>query len=345
MSRRAVVWFVVFYYISTLVYYTATWIYYGAFQKGHPPYFEFEEFFSAAGFRFAYSFLCTIPIWFIVMRVIYPIRPLLGYLSHLVFLPLFTLSVYHLLAVTKDFFGWMFIWDSRSTVWTMYLIATFYVLQFLLIHGYQYYIAHKQAVKQQAELEKLALKSQVTALKAQLNPHFLHNLFNSINATLPKENEATREMIIALSNLFRYQNLASQKDLVSIQEELEFIKNYLSLVKIRFKDRLQYSIKVPDELMQKQIPPMILQPLVENAINHGISPKLGVGRLSIAIEKAGDRLHFQIGDTGVGMPADTDFWNKGLGLKNTRERLRKLYHTELEVQPNHPEGTLISFNL
>ncbi|WGK63717.1 sensor histidine kinase [Croceiramulus getboli] len=344
-KNKATLWFLLFYCISAILHYTATWIYYGAFQDGHPPYFYLEEFFSAAGCRFFYSFILTIPIAYLITKVIYPKSTQLAYLSHLIFLPLFTLAVYYALAFTKAYFGWVFIWNEAGTVWTIYLIAVFYIIQFVIIHAYQYHQAHRFALKEKAELEKAALQSQVTALKAQLNPHFLHNMFNSINASIPVEQERTREMIIALSDLFRYQNKASQQDLVSLGDEIEFIKNYLDLIKVRLKERLKVRLQVPEELLESKIPPMILQPLVENAITHGISPKVGASDLSIVVQRNNDQLYFEISDSGVGIAPGIDFWNKGLGLKNTQQRLRHLYGTELLVHPNAPSGTRISFTL
>ena len=325
------------------MYYTATWIYYGAFQEGYPPYFDLEEFFASAGCRFLYYFLVTVPIVYVVMKRIFPRSPWMAYASHLFFLPLFTVSVYLMLSATNRHFGWVFMWDETAMVWTLYLIAVFYLLQFLLIHAYQYHQVHQTALKEKAELKEVALQSQITAWKAQLNPHFLHNLFNSINASIPAENERTRELVIALSDLFRYQNTASQKDLVPLRDEIGFIKNYLDLMKVRLKDRLQVQISVDDDLLSSHIPPMILQPLVENAITHGVSPKVGASKVSLMIKRMGDRIKFEITDTGVGIKPDTDFWNKGLGLKNTRERLKHLYHADLRVEPNPPQGTKVSF--
>lgn len=340
---KAIFWFLLFYFVSAILHYTATWIYYGAFQEGYPPYFNAEEFFSAAGCRFLYSLIVTAPIWYIVVKKIYPKNALAAYVSHLIFLPLFTALVYYMLSITKSYFGWVFMWNNTGTVWTIYLIAVFYVVQFLIIHAYQYHHAHKTAIKETAELKQAALQSQVTALKAQLNPHFLHNLFNSINASIPAENEHTREMIIALSDLFRYQNKASQKDLVPLKDEIEFIKIYLDLIKVRLKDRLNIQVSVADELLNSEIPPMILQPLVENAITHGISPKVGASDLSIIIQRVENNLKFEITDTGVGINPNIDFWNKGLGLKNTKQRLKYLYQAELLVEQNVPSGTRISF--
>jgi len=248
-----------------------------------------------------------------------------------------------MLSATNDYFGWVFMWDKSATVWTLYLIAVFYLLQFLLIHAYQYHQIHQTALKEKAELKEVALQSQITAWKAQLNPHFLHNLFNSINASIPAENERTRELVIALSDLFRYQSTASQKDLVLLKDEVAFVTNYLDLMKVRLKDRLQIQISVDDDLLRFSIPPMILQPLIENAITHGVSPKVGASKVSVIVKRMGEHVRFEITDTGVGIKSETDFWNKGLGLKNTKERLKHLYDADLRVEPNPPHGTKVSF--
>lgn len=343
VSPRDLSLFLGFYYLSSLLFYTASWISYGAFEGGHPPYFDLAEYFSAAGFQFLFSLLLTLPVWYLVI-IRYPRMRFRRAVSlHLLILPLFVALVYFLLALVKGFFGWAFAWGGYSTVWTLYIIGLFYLIQFGLIHAYVYHKRYLRDRQENARLREATLQSEIAALKAQLNPHFLHNLFNSINASIPPENERTRELIVQLSDLFRYQHAASQKEWVPIRDEIRFLENYLALHKVRLKERLLYQIEVDPALLDKEIPPMLLQPLVENALTHGIAPKLGPSELKVSIRQKGASLTVEIADTGQGIAPEQDIWHQGLGLTHTRQRLRQLLASELILEPNQPSGLKVSF--
>ncbi|WP_299212829.1 histidine kinase [uncultured Dokdonia sp.] len=343
VSKKDIILFVTFYYVSTLIYYTASWISWGGFKPGHPPYFHFEEFSASGGAQFLISFIVTIPIWYITTIVLgkYTLKTRL--LSHILFLPLYIAICYFSLLWVTKIFGWSMYWGGYKVIWTLYTFMLFYLVQFGFIHAYTYFKRFKNEEKEKAILRETTLKSQITALKAQLNPHFLHNLFNSINATIPPENERTRELIVQLSDLFRYQNYASQNEYVTVKEEIDFIESYLQLMQIRLKERLHFSFDVPKELYNQKIAPMLLQPLVENAINHGIATKIKPSTLIIKIEKVRDQLHYTIEDTGVGITDKEAVFSKGLGLSNTKMRLQKIYNADLKIEDNIPSGTKISF--
>ena len=236
-------------------------------------------------------------------------------------------------------------WGGYSTVWTFYFLMLFYLVQFGLMHAYSYFKRFKKEEMEKTLLRESALQSQIIALKSQLNPHFLHNLFNSINATIPPENERTRELIVQLSDLFRYQNYASQNEFVTLKEELEFIESYLQLMKIRLKERLIYSIEVSSDILEHEITPMLLQPLVENAIVHVLSPKLDPSHLVLSIHQIGGKLSVLIEDTGVGFTDKKNDLTKGLGLSNTQLRLSKIYGSNLKIEDNSPSGTRITFTI
>ena len=185
----------------------------------------------------------------------------------------------------------------------------------------------------------------MSALKAQLNPHFLYNVFNTINASVPPDMENTREMIASLSDLFRYQLKASIEDLVPLKDEIEFIRKYLELEKLRFDSRLQFEIIVPYEIESVSIPPMILQPLVENAVKHGLSPLIEGGKVKVEVKKSNNILHFSVSDSGIGIKCFDGIFEKGIGLGNTQQRLNKMYHSKLTLTQNHPRGLIVSFSL
>ena len=197
----------------------------------------------------------------------------------------------------------------------------------------------------EGELRNAALKSELSALKAQLNPHFLYNVFNTISASVPAKNEKTRKMIAELSDLFRYQLKASQVEKVPLHEELDFINKYLELEKERFEDRLKIEFDIEKEIMTELIPPMLLQPLVENSIKHGLSSLIEGGTIFISIKKKGEKLFFEISDTGVGVKDKDSVFDKGIGLTNTKLRLEKLYKTTLRLSDNNPRGLKISFEI
>ncbi|WP_046756315.1 sensor histidine kinase [Kordia jejudonensis] len=344
-SKRDILLFLGFYVVSTLIYYTASWISWGGFKKGHPSYFDIEEFFASGGAQFLISLLVTIPIWYITSVVLRKYKLKIQLLSHFLFLPIYIATCYFsLLGVTK-IFGWAMYWGGYKVIWTLYTFMLFYFVQFGFIHAYSYFKRFKKEEQEKAILREITLKSEITALKSQLNPHFLHNLFNSINATIPKENERTRELIIQLSDLFRYQNYASQNEFVTIQEEIEFIQSYLELMQIRLKERLNFSFEVQKEVYHHKIVPMLLQPLVENAVNHGIASKIEPSTLIIKIEKQQERLNISIEDTGIGIADKKNIFDKGLGLSNTKMRLDKIYNAELKIEDNIPTGTKISFTI
>lgn len=343
LTKKDVIFFVSFYYVSTLIYYTANWVSWGAFKGGHPDYLNVEEFFAAGGVQFSVSFLVTLPIWYIIFVVLKKYSLRIRLLSHILFLPLYVAFTYFLNKATVESFGWVMYWGGYKIVWTLYNFTLFYFVQFAIVHGYSYFKRFKKEEREKAILRETTLKSEITALKSQLNPHFLHNLFNSINATIPPENERTRELIIQLSDLFRYQNYASQNDFVTIKEEIDFIESYLELMKIRLKERLTFSFDIPENLYNHKIAPMLLQPLVENAINHGIASKVEPSTLIIKIEQSNSKLHYAIEDTGIGILNKETVLSKGLGLSNTNLRLEKIYNATLKIEDNIPSGTKISF--
>ena len=152
-------------------------------------------------------------------------------------------------------------------------------------------------------------------------------------------------MIAQLSDLFRDQLQASQADLVTLEEELDFIAKYLELEKARFGDRLNVEINVPRNLYEEKIPPMLLQPLVENSVKHGLSSLIDGGTISISIFKDAGKLKFEIADTGVGVGDTKALFGKGVGLSNTRLRLQKMYQSNLEILDNSPTGLKVRFSI
>src|SRR5262245_45836615 len=178
-------------------------------------------------------------------------------------------------------------------------------------------------------------------LKMQLHPHFLFNTLNGITGLVrDNDNAAAVQMLVGLSDLLRQTLDNAGKQEVRLGEELEWLELYLKLQQIRFSDRLQVSIKAAPETLDALVPNLITQPLVENAIRHGLQPRAAPGALSLSARRSNGRLELRVCDDGVGLP---EGWrladSKGVGLLNTEARLRQLYGKDflLEVR-NREQG-------
>ena len=332
------------YLFFALSYHLTLWLNVSDFRDEEDQFLSLREFMDNAGLQYLSMFAISVPIWWLVFRKLRHWKLRYRLMLHFVGLPLFVLvggwKGYHWLS---DYLGFNHL-GGWGQVWDVYIPALFYFIQFGMLHAYEYYRSNERNLKLKAALSEAALKSELAALKAQLNPHFLYNTFNAISASVPPEQEQTREMIAQLSDLFRYQLKASKSNKVTLDEELQFVEKYLALEKARFEDRLRVVIDVPDALRERMVPPMILQPLVENSIKHGISNLIEGGQVLIRVRQKGGQLAFEVSDTGEGVADKRHlFHNGGVGLKNTRLRLEKQYGSELHVSDNEPHGLKIEF--
>lgn len=178
-----------------------------------------------------------------------------------------------------------------------------------------------------AELEAMLTNAKLQALRMQINPHFLFNTLNSIAALVYIDPRAADEMLGDLSVLLRRTLDSMEEQEISLAQELEFIGGYIRIEQKRFGERLRVDQRVPDELMEALVPALLLQPLVENAIRHGIEPQRGPGLVSIEAKQAGNRLHLIVRDNGRGL-SDANLNStarRGIGVINTRTRLQALY--------------------
>jgi two-component system LytT family sensor kinase len=201
--------------------------------------------------------------------------------------------------------------------------------------------------RREERLRELAAEAELKALKAQINPHFLFNALNSL-AELTRENsEATEKGIVDLSQVFRYALTATKRDRVELGEELDFLESYLAVEHIRFEDRLQYTIDVPAALRRCRIPPMIIQPLVENAVKHGITQNRAGGRVSIVARRNGGNLRISVVDNGTGFETESRApGGNGVGLNNVRRRIEALNAgNRLEIKSQPGMGTTVSFEI
>jgi two-component system LytT family sensor kinase len=195
------------------------------------------------------------------------------------------------------------------------------------------------------EQERLLLQARMVALQNQINPHFLFNTLNSVSSLVRFDPDTAREMIIKLANILR-RLLKSSDAFVPLSEELEFIDNYLDIEVVRFgKSKLQVLKELDPASLEVMIPSMLLQPLVENSIKHGLSSKIGGGRIYLRSRLAGDHLVIEVEDNGVGMGSaillekPTGLGGTGIGMANVAERLKVLYGDAAKMTIDSPEGT------
>lgn len=334
-----------FYLFFSYLYRIVLWYSMRGFEnQGFWGWLNIKSYWYMAGMQYFLYFLASIFIWFICVKLLKNHKKIIQILAVFFLTPIVVYFVREGRYLILDNIGENHLQDTGK-VWDWYIPTLFMLIQFGVFFAYRYFIENQKKLKLEAELRNSALKSELSALKAQLNPHFLYNVFNTISASVPPEQENTRNMIAELSDLFRYQLKASQVEKVTLREELEFVKKYLQLEKERFQDRLSVSIEVDEHILDDKIPPMLLQPLVENSIKHGISSLIEGGEISIKIKKKEGSLYFEIADTGVGIENKEAVFNKGIGLTNTKLRLEKMYHSSLVLEDNQPKGLKISFEL
>lgn len=176
---------------------------------------------------------------------------------------------------------------------------------------------------QEQKLLRLKTEAELAALRAKVNPHFLFNTLNSIASLIPEDPERAENIVQRLSNLFHYVLSASESDVVPLDQELDLIRAYLAIEKVRLGDRLDYSVSKDDSLDGAVIPSMLLQPIVENGIKHGIAPAKDGGRIDIRCRREGSICAITIVDTGGGF--DPVLLREGFGIGGVRQRLELNY--------------------
>jgi two-component system LytT family sensor kinase len=220
-----------------------------------------------------------------------------------------------------------------------------YMLIALTSYAVSYYHRYREGQLKTFQLEAQLSQAQLQALKMQLHPHFLFNTLHSISALLNKDIEAARKMIARLGDFLRLtlENSGSQE--VTLQQEMEFLSCYLEIERIRFQERLVTRLDVAEQTLDAKVPNLILQPIVENAIRHGIAPRSTPGLIEIHVKQQNGRLRIQVRDNGPGLsehPNSEHLFGKGLGLANTETRLERLYGAaHLFDLRNNPDGGLI----
>lgn len=197
----------------------------------------------------------------------------------------------------------------------------------------------------EAKLEARLAEAKLEALEARLHPHFLFNALNTVGALITTNPPAAQSVVENLGELLRATLNAEPGKEVHLRTELQLLDQYIAIQQARFSDRLQVHVNAADDLMTARVPQLVLQPFVENAVRHGISPREAPGTVDINVTRANGRLRLSVRDDGVGFRASTQRDNgKGLGISNTRARLEQLYGTDfvLDLAPNEPTGVVVT---
>ncbi|MHC4945171.1 MAG: sensor histidine kinase [Planctomycetota bacterium] len=220
---------------------------------------------------------------------------------------------------------------------TLLIRCMYYWLILLFFLGIDYYRRYRERVVRTSRLEAQLARAQLQVLKMQLHPHFLFNTLHAISALMHRDLEAAERMITRLSELLRLslENLGSQE--VTLRKELDFLKVYLDIEQIRFGDRLMVERRVEPEALPALVPNLILQPIVENAINHGISKIASQGRITLQAGKLDHTLCIEVCDNGPGLPEGEATPRSKVGLANTMARLEQLYGNRGEIEFVTPE--------
>jgi two-component sensor histidine kinase len=223
----------------------------------------------------------------------------------------------------------------------MIRLATFEVpIYLMLVSGAHTLTFYRRTQERESSLALARAEAQ----KMQLQPHFLFNTLNMIAELVHEEPDKADAMLIALSGLLRLTMETAGEQELPLRRELEFIERYLTIMHARFEDRLKFQIGIDPATNAALVPTFLLQPLVENAIEHGLGPRMAGGLISIRSRRVGDLLHLCVADNGVGLNG-TKAGPEGLGLGNTRNRLRELYGEAGRLDLQDASGLIVEISL
>jgi two-component system, LytTR family, sensor kinase len=296
---------------------------------------------DALGFHWLWA-VFTLPIFWFTRR--FPVRKPNLWLSVLAHLGFF-LAISLLYAAAAELLG---LWVQPVVAQTFHLprilyrwiTAGFgylwvYVVLVGAWHLGDFYHKYKDRETRAARLQAELATAQLEVLRAQIHPHFLFNTLNSISALMQEDVQAADDMLADLSFMLRASLEASTTQEIDLESEIDLLATYLRIQKRRFEDRLAVDIQVEETLFEARVPCLLLQPFVENSIRHGIVPQSRPGRVEITASRRDDQLVLQIADDGLGLPAR---YQEGIGLTNTRARLKHLYGERQSVTLTNRQG-------
>jgi two-component system, LytTR family, sensor kinase len=232
----------------------------------------------------------------------------------------------------------------REMFWSMLVYC-------LIVGVWEAYLYHQRYVSAELQMERLQRnfsEARLNALRMQLDPHFLFNALNTISSQFEREPKLARRMIEHLGDLLRLSLNSRGVHEISLAEELSFLDHYLAIQMIRFGDTLKVETRIAPDVTNALVPSLFIQPLVENAIRHGISKRARGGSIILSAQRVQERLVIQVLDDGVGLPSGWSFEDhKGVGLSVTRERFAGLYpgnRSQFDVRRRSEGGTEVSIS-
>jgi len=235
--------------------------------------------------------------------------------------------------------GWF--WKSLGTFFSMYFQPVLLIMWAVLGAYHVFLISQRFRIRelQAVQLERSLVQARLQALQSQLQPHFLFNTLHSISALIHLDPESADRMVTRLADLLRLTLDTSVEQRIPLRKEISVTEVYLAIERVRFQDRLEVRFEIPPELAEVQVPSFILQPIVENAIKHGISGLARGGHLLIRASREGEWLALEVQDDGAGFNSERE----GIGLSNTRSRLALMYkdRQKLEIFTAMDKGTRV----
>jgi two-component system, LytTR family, sensor kinase len=302
---------------------------------------------------FLFEALCLfIILIFLWSHLLFHFTPLLQISGHLLGLIVFFLVMGTLSYYFTDYMDGLVYFEH----WKEYMLglmswdALRFHDQYIITVGVYYVIQYFQGLQRKdQEKSELALKNkemQISLLKSQINPHFLFNTLNSISTLVHSSKEQARKVITQLSDIFRYALDSHSGEMVKLVHEINFIENYIRIQQVRFGERLRFEKNIDPSCMSISIPPMILQPLVENSVKYGIGPKEEGGTISLTVKRSGNIILFEVKDDGLGSNAKKvmDGSSSGIGMANTDLRLKSYFGPESKLRISaNDRGHSVSF--
>jgi two-component system, LytTR family, sensor kinase len=318
------------------------------FQIPHIP--LYAAFISSANYNYIYALL-SILIWKICQKISYDKIPKFLFISvHFFLANLFSvlwLSLFYGLWYLaqgevifetiniREIIGWQFLFGI-----SIYLLITgiFYTVI--------YYRNYKQKELDETELKVLTRDAELKALKLQMNPHFLFNSLNSINALVTKDPNLARRMIAQLSELLRMSLESHEKLLIPLQQELDLVHTYISIEQIRFENKMKFQEEIDSSLLSKSFPAMLLQPLIENAVKHGITNNRKGGSINLSLAEIDNQIVCKIINTKSENTSSANTHN-GMSFNNIRQRLDRMYGKKYqwEIDNTSDDVFKVSFKL
>jgi two-component sensor histidine kinase len=246
-------------------------------------------------------------------------------------------------------FGIPYAQGDLHRVAIMWMVSTFPWVMFLYlamvgsVHAFWFFNEAREREAQASRLAEQLAHARLDALRMQLNPHFLFNTLNAVTVLVREQNtRAASRMLELVSDMLRHVLRTDQPHEVPLKEELRFVEQYLAVEQVRFSDRLQVAWSIDESARSALVPGFVLQPLVENAIRHGVSRRAEAGRIEISAHLENGDLRLSVSDDGAGVASTRTADGDGIGLANTRERLRTLYgqSASLSIGAKDGGGTL-----